>query len=133
MIFAVLLISVPICIADLKEHKIPNIYLSVMLVLLTPLFIIYGLSDITQLCTYLVALIVLHLFGMGMGDMKLLILIGLFLNSFGMYGYLPLAMYILLCATLHLLSLRLIKRSTSELMPLAPSIFMGLSLYLATR
>lgn len=133
MIFAVLLISVPICIADLREHKIPNIYLFGILLFTTPLLIINGLGEITQLCNYLVALVVLHFFGIGMGDVKLLILIGLFLNSVGLYGYLSLTMYILLCAALHLVSLRLIKRSTSELLPLAPSIFMGLFLYLATR
>ena len=133
MSFALFLMSVPICIADLKEHKIPNIYLSVMLVLLCPLLITNGLGDLTQLCVYLVALVVLHLFGMGMGDVKLLSIIGAALNSSGIYGYFSYASYILLCATLHLISLRLIKRSTPDQMPLAPSIFMGLFLYLATR
>ena len=133
MSFALFLMSVPICIADLKEHKIPNIYLSVMLVLLSPLLITNGLGDLTQLCVYLVALVVLHLFGMGMGDVKLLSIIGAALNSSGIYGYFSYASYVLLCATLHLISLRLIKRSSPDQMPLAPSIFMGLFLYLATR
>lgn len=133
MSFALFLMSVPICIADLKEHKIPNIYISVMLVLLSPLLITNGLGDLTQLCVYLVALVVLHLFGMGMGDVKLLSIIGAALNSSGIYGYFSYASYILLCAALHLISLRLIKRSTPDQMPLAPSIFMGLFLYLATR
>ena len=133
MSFALFLVSVPICIADMKEHKIPNIYLSVMLVLLSPLLITNGLGDLTQLCVYLVALVVLHLFGMGMGDVKLLSIIGAALNSSGIYGYFSYASYILLCAALHLISLRLIKRSTPDQMPLAPSIFMGLFLYLATR
>ena len=133
MSFALFLMSVPICIADLKEHKIPNIYLSVMLVLLSQLLITTGLGDLTQLCVYLVALVVLHLFGMGMGDVKLLSIIGAALNSSGIYGYFSYASYILLCAALHLISLRLIKRSTPDQMPLAPSIFMGLFLYLATR
>ena len=133
MSFALFLVSVPICIADMKEHKIPNIYLSVMLLLTIPLLIINGLGDLTQLCLFLVALVVLHLFGMGMGDVKLLFIIGAALNSSGIYGYFSYASYILLCAALHLISLRLIKRSTPDQMPLAPSIFMGLFLYLATR
>lgn len=133
MSFALFLVSVPICIADMKEHKIPNIYLSVMLLLTIPLLIINGLGDLTQLCLFLVALVVLHLFGMGMGDVKLLSIIGAALNSLGFYGYFSYASYILLCAALHLISLRLIKRSTPDQMPLAPSIFMGLFLYLATR
>ena len=133
MSFTLFLMSIPICIADLKEHKIPNIYLSVMLLLTMPLLIINGLGDLTQLCVYLVALFVLHLFGMGMGDVKLLSIIGAALNSSGIYGYFSYASYILLCAALHLISLRLIKRSTPDQMPLAPSIFMGLFLYLATR
>jgi Flp pilus assembly protein protease CpaA len=133
MTLALFLMSIPICIADLKEHKIPNIYLSVMLVLLSPLLITNGLGDLTQLCVYLVALVVLHLFGMGMGDVKLLSIIGAALNSSGICGYFSYASYILLCAALHLISLRLIKRSTPDQMPLAPSIFMGLFLYLATR
>jgi Flp pilus assembly protein protease CpaA len=133
MTLALFLMSIPICIADLKEHKIPNIYLSVMLVLLSPLLITNGLGDLTQLCVYLVALVVLHLFGMGMGDVKLLSIIGAALNSLGFYGYFSLASCILLYAALYLISLRLIKRSTPDQMPLAPSIFMGLFLYLATR
>ena len=133
MTLALFLMSIPICIADLKEHKIPNIYLSVMLLLTIPLLIINGLGDLTQLCVYLVALFVLHLFGMGMGDVKLLSIIGAALNSLGFYGYFSLASCILLCAALYLISLRLIKRSTPDQMPLAPSIFMGLFLYLATR
>jgi Flp pilus assembly protein protease CpaA len=133
MTLALFLVSVPICIADLKEHKIPNIYLYVMLLLTIPLLIINGLGDLTQLCVYLVALVVLHLFGMGMGDVKLLSIIGAALNSLGFYGYFSLASCILLCAALYLISLRLIKRSTPDQMPLAPSIFMGLFLYLATR
>ena len=133
MSFTLFLMSIPICIADLKEHKIPNIYLSVMLLLTIPLLIINGLGDLTQLCVYLVALFVLHLFGMGMGDVKLLSIIGAALNSLGFYGYFSLASCILLCAALYLISLRLIKRSTPDQMPLAPSIFMGLFLYLATR
>lgn len=133
MSFALFLVSVPICIADLKEHKIPNIYLSVMLLLTIPLLIINGLGDLTQLCVYLVVLVVLHLFGMGMGDVKLLSIIGAALNSLGFYEYFSLASCILLCAALYLISLRLIKRSTPDQMPLAPSIFMGLFLYLATR
>ena len=133
MTLALFLMSIPICIADLKEHKIPNIYLSVMLVLSIPLLIINGLGDLTQLCVYLVALVVLHLFGMGMGDVKLLSIIGAALNSLAFYGYFSLASCILLCAALYLISLRLIKRSTPDQMPLAPSIFMGLFLYLATR
>jgi Flp pilus assembly protein protease CpaA len=133
MTLALFLMSIPICIADLKEHKIPNIYLSVMLLLTIPLLIINGLGDLTQLCVYLVALVVLHLFGMGMGDVKLLSIIGAALNSSGIYGYFSYASYILLYAALYLISLRLIKRSTPDQMPLAPSIFMGLFLYLATR
>ena len=133
MSFTLFLMSIPICIADLKEHKIPNIYLSVMLLLTIPLLIINGLGDLTQWCVYLVALVVLHLFGMGMGDVKLLSIIGAALNSLGFYGYFSLASCILLCAALYLISLRLIKRSTPDQMPLAPSIFMGLFLYLATR
>jgi prepilin signal peptidase PulO-like enzyme (type II secretory pathway) len=104
-----------------------------MLVLLSPLLITNGLGDLNQLCVYLVVLVVLHLFGMGMGDVKLLSIIGAALNSSGIYGYFSYASYILLCAALHLISLRLIKRSTPDQMPLAPSIFMGLFLYLATR
>ena len=133
MSFTLFLMSIPICIADLKEHKIPNIYLSVMLLLTIPLLIINGLGDLTQLFVYLVVLVVLHLFGMGMGDVKLLSIIGAALNSLGFYGYFSLACCILLCAALYLISLRLIKRSTPDQMPLAPSIFMGLFLYLATR
>jgi Flp pilus assembly protein protease CpaA len=70
---------------------------------------------------------------MGMGDVKLLSIIGAALNSLGFYGYFSLASCILLYAALYLISLRLIKRSTPDQMPLAPSIFMGLFLYLATR
>ena len=133
MTYMLILFALPISIADMKEHKIPNIYLLLMLWALTPILVLFGLGDLYQLCIFLSVITLLHVLGMGMGDFKLLSIIGLALNATGRDQLQLFILSILLCASLHLLLYALFKRSLPDRIALAPSIFVGLSLYLATR
>jgi hypothetical protein len=65
----------------------------------------------------------------GMGDIKLLALI-LITHSFSAFDYLG---YVFLLAMVHILILAGVNRKIPPKIPLAPSIFIGLSTYLATR
>jgi Flp pilus assembly protein protease CpaA len=133
MTYMLILFALPISIADMKEHKIPNIYLLLMFWALTPILVLFGLGDLYQLCVFLSVITLLHVLGMGMGDFKLLSIIGLALNATGRDQLQFFTFSILLCASLHLLLYALFKRSLPDRIALAPSIFVGLSLYLATR
>jgi Na+/pantothenate symporter len=75
----------------------------------------------------------LNLLGLGMGDAKLLSIILLTLNSDGYNDLTLLAVLIILSASLHVMWRTLKNRSLPRRIPLAPSIFVGLALYLATQ
>jgi Flp pilus assembly protein protease CpaA len=70
---------------------------------------------------------------MGMGDVKLLCLIVLAFNSDREFSSLTFFSYLLGVATIHVLILTLKNQMMVRKLPLAPSIFVGLALYLATR
>jgi hypothetical protein len=75
----------------------------------------------------------LNLLGLGMGDAKLLSIILLTLNSDGYSDLTLLAVLIILSASLDVMWRTLKNRSLPRRIPLAPSIFVGLALYLATQ
>lgn len=126
MIYVLAVLAFPISLADVKEFRIPNIYLKVMSLFCVPFLIVDGLGKISNLLTILVCLILLLVLGIGMGDVKLLAIIAVSLNStldsFEL-GYLIL---IALFASIHLVMVTLYKRSIPCKIPLAPSIFLAL-------
>lgn len=124
-----MLFAAPISLADIKEYKIPNIYLLSMLWALIPFLILFGLGNLYHLSIYLSVITLLHVLGMGMGDFKLLSIIGLALNAAGRDQLHYFIFSILLCASLHLLLYALFKRSLPDRIALAPSIFVALPLY----
>jgi hypothetical protein len=75
----------------------------------------------------------LNLLGLGMGDAKLLSIILLTLNSDGYSDLTLFAVLIILSASLDVMWRTLKNRSLPRRIPLAPSIFVGLALYLATQ
>jgi hypothetical protein len=75
----------------------------------------------------------LNFLGLGMGDAKLLSIILLTLNSDGYSDLTLLAVLIILSASLDVMWRTLKNRSLPRRIPLAPSIFVGLALYLATQ
>ena len=80
MLFLFFLASLPISLADLRYNKIPNIYLSLLAIALIPVLVMNGLGPIQELMISASFLAVLNLCGMGMGDVKLLALIVVYLN-----------------------------------------------------
>jgi prepilin signal peptidase PulO-like enzyme (type II secretory pathway) len=75
----------------------------------------------------------LNLLGLGMGDAKLLFIILLTLNSNVHHELTLLAVLIILIASLYVMLKTLKNRTLPRRIPLAPSIFVGLALYLATQ
>ncbi|MEY3858590.1 MAG: hypothetical protein RL568_20 [Actinomycetota bacterium] len=127
MIYVLALLGVPIAIADIKEFKIPNIYLKVLALFCVPCLLADGLGKISNLLTIFVCLILLHFLGIGMGDVKLLAIIAVSLNSTWNSFELGDLMLITLFASAHLVIVSLYKRSIPCKIPLAPSIFLALA------
>lgn len=133
MFLPLLVAAIPISLADLKYSKIPNVYLLYLSILCVPFVIFNGLGSIVRLLTTLLVLLFLHLGGMGMGDVKLLLIILITHNSDQQFSSLNYFSCLLLIATMHVLLLGFKDQSMPRKIPLAPSIFAGLVLYMATR
>jgi Flp pilus assembly protein protease CpaA len=129
--FAVL--SLPISICDLRTFKIPNIYLLLLTYCTLPALFIYGVGNLSQLSLVLLTLVVLYWAGMGMGDIKLIALISLLINLNPDSSLVDFASCVMAVSIFHTGLVALISRSIPSRIALAPSIFAGLFLYLATR
>jgi Flp pilus assembly protein protease CpaA len=126
---ALLLLAIPICIADMHSLVIPNIYTKTLFYVALIQVCLFGFGPIRALIVSAVILILLLIFGTGMGDIKLL---GLILISHT-YSAIEFIAGILLLALVHIVVLMGIHRRIPSKIPLAPSIFMGIVTYLATR
>ena len=133
MLFILSLAAIPISLADSKSFKIPNVYLWLLLLGLAPFIAVNGLGSISRLVSTFLIVLTLHLCGMCMGDVKLLCLIVLAFNSDRQFSSFIFFSYLLGVATIHVLILTLKNQMMVRKLPLAPSIFVGLALYLATR
>jgi Flp pilus assembly protein protease CpaA len=133
VVYAFFALSLPIALADLKFHKIPNIYLQLLAILLIPHLALNGFGDVKALIIFLSSTTLLHFLGMGMGDLKLLMIIGLWLNSAGIADLPLFGSLILFGLMIHFMLVSLHKRRVPRFIAMAPSIFIGLGLYLATR
>jgi Flp pilus assembly protein protease CpaA len=133
MWFPFVLLALPICLADLKDFRIPNVYLLLLSLLSLPIVLVNGVGRLSSILLAVAILIALSLVGLGMGDVKLLLIVAPTLNSAMDADLTLLATLIFLTASLHVLWQSLRNRSISRRIPLAPSIFAGLALYLATH
>lgn len=133
MFIAFAVLSLPISLCDLRTFKIPNIYLLVLLYCSLPAVFIYGLGDLARLFVVLLFLILLYWMGVGMGDIKLITLISVLINLNPDSSFLDLACCVIAVSILHTGLFVVVKRAIPTRLPLAPSIFAGLFLYLATR
>ena len=129
MNIALLLLAIPICIADMHSLVIPNIYTKILFYVVLIHVFLFGIGPLRALIVSAVILIFLLIFRTGMGDIKLL---GLILISHT-YSAIEFFGAILLLAVVHIVVLMGIHRSIPSKIPLAPSIFVGLVTYLATR
>ena len=126
---ALFILALPICIADLSTFVIPNIYTKILFYLTLIHLSLFGLGPLRDVVVSLVALLLLVLIGIGMGDVKLLALI-LLTHSFNASEYIA---YVFLMGMVHILILTAIDRAIPSKIALAPSIFIGLATYLAAR
>ena len=129
MNFVLLLVAIPMCIADVSSYVIPNIYTKILLYAALLHFCIFGLGPIRDLLVSAALLMCLVFFGIGMGDIKLLGLI-MITHPFNSFEYL---LSILLVAGVHIVVLIGLHRRIPSKIPLAPSIFIALLTYLAAR
>ena len=129
MDLALLLLAVPMCVADCGSFLIPNVYNKILFLFAAVHLLIFGFGDLKKVAFSGFILVVLLIFKVGMGDIKLLALI-LITHSFSAVDYLG---YVFLLAMVHIVVIAGVSREIPSKIPMAPSIFVGLTTYLATR
>lgn len=117
------------CISDMSSNVIPNIYTKILMYTALLHLSIFGLGPLRDLFISGALLMCLVFFGTGMGDIKLLGLI-MMTHPINALEYL---VRILLVAGVHIMVLIGRHRRIPSRIPLAPSIFIALLTYLATR
>jgi len=125
----VFLMALPICIADLASFRIPNIYLKILVYPATVSLVVFGFADGKTLTLSCFMLFALFLLGAGMGDLKLLSVI-LFTCELAPFPYM---FNVFMIAIGHIVTVAAFNRSIPTKIALAPSVFLGLVTYLATR
>ena len=130
MIF--LLLALPISIADLSQRKIPNIYLLLYSYYVGAILVIKGVPSPQLIIPVCLILGIFSFCGVGMGDCKLIALIVLMLELSNIQEFEYLLLAILLTVLLEIM----LRWGYSKVIPrtiaMAPAIFLGTSLYLAT-
>jgi len=129
MDIALILLGIPVCIADLHAFVIPNIYTKILFYIASIHLAFHGLASLNSLLLIVSILLALMIFEFGMGDIKILALILITHNI----GALDLLGYVFLLAVLHIMVLTGINRKIPSKIALAPSIFIGFATYMATR
>ena len=128
-----LIAAVPISLADIKSYSIPNIYLIWLSFLCTPYVLVHGIGPVPRILVTVVILAVFNLCGLGMGDVKLLTIVALMLNLDPLTAFYHFGICLALCAVVYAIIETLWKGELPSKIALAPSIFVGLALYFATR
>ena len=127
-----LLFAIPISIADLSQRKIPNIYLQIYAYYVGALLIVNGLPSAQFMLVVILTLGLFSIFGVGVGDCKLLALIVLMVEISNLQEFEQLLIAILLTSLIDIM----LRWGYSKVFPrtiaMAPAIFLGTSLYLAT-
>ena len=127
-----LLLSLPICIADLSQRKIPNIYLQLYTYYVGALLVVNGIPAPQFIILVCLILSIFSFFGVGMGDCKLLALIVLMLKLSDTQEFELLLLSILLAALIEIVLRWGLSKVFPRTIAMAPAIFLGTSLYLAT-
>ena len=126
---ALFALVLPICIADLSAFVIPNIYTKILFYLVLVHLTLFGFGQLRDVAISLVMLLLLLLTGIGLGDVKLLASI-LLTQSLNATEYIA---YVFLVGMVQILILTGINRAIPRKIALAPSIFIGMATYMATR
>ena len=127
-----LLLSLPICIADLSQRKIPNNYLQLYTYYVGALLVVKGIPAPQFIILVCLSLSIFSFFGVGMGDCKLLALIVLMLKLSDTQEFELLLLSILLAALIEIVLRWGLSKVFPRTIAMAPAIFLGTSLYLAT-
>ena len=129
MNYVLFVLAIPVCIADISSFLIPNIYTKILFYVSLMHIIFYGIGGVREVLLAVAILSLLLFFGTGMGDIKLLTLI-ILTHSSNILNFLG---FVFFLAIVHIVVLAGIHRRIPTKIPLAPSIFIGLATYLATR
>ena len=127
-----LLFALPISIADISSRKIPNIYLQLYAYAVAVLVVFRGVPDLIFILVVLVTLLLMSAIGVGMGDCKLLGLIVLMLQLSRFQEFELFLLTIFMVALIQILLIRLYSKAIPRTIAMAPAIFIGTTLYLAT-
>ena len=127
-----LLFALPISIADISSRKIPNIYLQIYAYAVAVLVVVRGLPGAIFMLVVLTTLSLMSAVGVGMGDCKLLGLIVLMLQLSRFQEFELLLLAIFMIALIQIVLIWLYSKVIPRTIAMAPAIFIGTSLYLAT-
>jgi len=127
-----LLFAIPISIADIASRKIPNIYLQLYAYAVVILVVFRGVPDLIFILVVLVTLLLMSAIGVGMGDCKLLGLIVLMLQLSRFKEFELLLLSIFMIALIQIVLIWLYSKVIPRTIAMAPAIFIGTTLYLAT-
>ena len=127
-----LLFALPISIADIASRKIPNIYLQLYAYAVVILVVFRGVPDLIFILVVLVTLLLMSAIGVGMGDCKLLGLIVLMLQLSRFKEFELLLLSIFMIALIQIVLIWLYSKVIPRTIAMAPAIFIGTTLYLAT-
>ena len=126
-------LALPIIIADCHSRKIPNIYLYFYTYVGAMICVVKGFSNLILLLLVIAILALLHLCGMGMGDSKLIALIVVLLQFHGFTQFSSLLISIAFVSGVEISLYMVVFKVVARTIAMAPSIFIGTALYLATR
>ena len=127
-----LLFALPISIADISSRKIPNIYLQIYAYAVAVLVVVRGLPGAIFMLVVLTTLSLMSAVGVGMGDCKLLGLLVLMLQLSRFAEFELLLLSIFMIALIQIVLIWLYSKVIPRTIALAPAIFIGTTLYLAT-
>ena len=127
-----LLFALPISIADISSRKIPNIYLQLYAYLAAVLVVVRGIPDPIFMLLIFASLALMATIGVGMGDCKLLGLIVLMLQLATLQEFELLLLIIFMIALIQIVLIWLYSKVIPRTIAMAPAIFIGTTLYLAT-
>ena len=127
-----LLFAAPIIIADRTWRKIPNIYLYFYTYMCGVYLFWRGVPSLLFVIVVVSIVILLHVLGMGMGDCKLILLFTVLLRITSVSDFENYLIAIFLAAAIEICLHRLVLKVFPASIALAPAIFIGTTLYLAT-
>jgi Flp pilus assembly protein protease CpaA len=127
-----LLFALPISIADIASRKIPNIYLQLYAYASAALVVVRGVPGLIFMLLVFTTLLLMATVGVGMGDCKLLGLIVLMLQISRFQEFELLLLAIFMIALIQIVLIWLYSKVIPRTIAMAPAIFMGTTLYLAT-